>query len=53
MTAQRDNLKQRVRRQSHGWAVERENQLMGVESTFCRACALADRWVRNDWLLSR
>lgn len=44
----RERMKPRIRRQTIGWAVEQGLYLIGVETTFAQACALAGGWVRDD-----
>ena len=41
-----------IRPQRHGWAVEQDNHLIGIEATFCRACILARQWVENEWVIT-
>jgi hypothetical protein len=42
-------MKPRIRRQTHGWAVEQGVHLIGTEITFRATCAFAGQWVRDDW----
>jgi len=41
-------MKPRILPQRRGWVIEQGVLLIGIETTFRRACAFADQWVRQD-----
>jgi len=51
MTTPGGHLKPHIRPQRHGWAVEQNHILIGIEATFSRACILACLWAQNEWVI--